>query len=245
MHPQAKLWSRAHRAENQYAISLRKIARHVQDIAKGFSINSPRYLQELEKAMRIYAKMLEPWARNTAQRMLNDVSNRNEQAWFSLARQMGGALRREIQFAPTGQVMQQLMQDQVLLITSLPLEASQRVHQLVTESLHTSSRGENVVAEIMRTGEVTKSRAVLIARTETARATSTLMQARAEHVGSRGYIWRDAGDEIVRASHQKMNGVFVPWGTPPLVEPGKRYHAGCFPNCRCIPDPVLPDIYTG
>jgi SPP1 gp7 family putative phage head morphogenesis protein len=156
---------------------------------------------------------------------------------------MGRALAREIKTAPTGLVMQQLMADQAALITSLPIEAAERIQRLATENLQYSSRGDEMIREIMRTGEVTKSRATLIARTETARATSVLTQARAQHVGSEGYIWRTAKDEIVRTSHRLMEGEYVRWDTMPRLSDGTRTHAGCFFNCRCYPEPVIPDIY--
>lgn len=80
----------------------------------------------------------------------------------------------------------------------------------------------------------------VIARTEVARTSSVLTQARAEHAGSTGYIWRTARDGDVRPSHKAMNGRFVRWGEPPTLD-NLRGHAGCLPNCRCYADPVIPD----
>jgi SPP1 gp7 family putative phage head morphogenesis protein len=164
--------------------------------------------------------------------MLWDVSRRNEQAWQELSKTMGEGLRQEIMHAPTGVAMRQLMEDQVALITSLPLEAAQRVHRLVTEGLTDGDRGKSLVQEIMRTGDVTRSRAICIARTETSRASSVLTQARAQYVGSDSYIWRTANDALVRLPHRLMEGRVCSWANPPVVEKGKPpYHAGCIYNC--------------
>lgn len=150
-------------------------------------------------------------------------------------------MRREIANAPTGQIYDLLMMEQVNLIKSLPIEAAQRVHNIATGLLFKGERSDKLVQEILRTGEVTESRARLIARTETSRAASNFLQARAEWVGSEGYIWRGVRDFRERPSHLEMEGKYVRWSTPPTLD-GLRGHAGCLPNCRCWAEPVLPDI---
>lgn len=133
------------------------------------------------------------------------------------------------------------MADQVTLIKSLPLEAAERVHRLAIEGIETGGRASSLAAEIMRTGEVTQSRATLIARTETGRVSTVLTQVRAEHIGSPGYTWRTVGDSDVRPSHRAMDRQFVPWGKPPTLD-GLTGHAGAIPNCRCYCEPVIPDL---
>jgi uncharacterized protein with gpF-like domain len=68
-----------------------------------------------------------------------------------------------------------------------------------------------------------------------------LTQARAEHIGSEGYIWRTSNDSDVRHSHKEMNGRYVRWDTPPRLSDGTVTHAGQIYNCRCYPEPVIPD----
>jgi uncharacterized protein with gpF-like domain len=38
-----------------------------------------------------------------------------------------------------------------------------------------------------------------------------------------------------------MNGKVVAFAEPPEVEPGKFYHAGSFPNCRCYIEPIISE----
>lgn len=103
-------------------------------------------------------------------------------------------------------------------------------------------RAEELAKELAATGQVTRSRAALIARTETARASSGLTQARAMHIGADSYIWRTAGDADVRKEHRKHNGKVFKWSDPPIAGTnGMRYHAGAGPNCRCYPEPVVPE----
>lgn len=188
-----------------------------------------------------YAQALEPWAIQTASRMLAGVNKRDESAWAELTREMSLGIRREVRTAPTGELMRKLLAEQVTLIKSLPLDAAQRVHELTLKGLEDSTRASEIAREIARSGEVTSARATLIARTEVARTASTLTQSRALHVGSVEYIWRTAGDSDVRPSHREMAGKVVRWDTPPRLSDGTVTHAGQIYNCRCYPEPILPE----
>lgn len=190
--------------------------------------------------MDSYAELLEPWAAAVGGQMLRDVSRRNEQAWKIAGEDIGRNLQREILFAPTGQLMQSLLHEQVVLIQSIPREAGQRVHRLTSEGITTGTRAREIAKEILRTEEVTASRATLIARTEVARTSSLLTQSRAQFAGSVGYLWRTSHDFDVRESHAEMEGVYVRWDSPPHLSDGTTTHAGQIYNCRCYPEPVLP-----
>lgn len=197
-------------------------------------------LPTLIKALHDYAQLLEPWARSVAGFMLADVARRNEQMFRQNAKDMGRQLRATITNSAITYPLQALQDEQVRLIKSLPLEAAERVHTLAVQSLSTSTRASELAKAIMATGHVTESRARLIARTETSRASSNLLQARAEYAGSEGYIWRTSGDMDVRDSHHKMEGRYVRWTSPPTLD-GMKGHAGCLPNCRCYAEPVFPN----
>jgi SPP1 gp7 family putative phage head morphogenesis protein len=157
------------------------------------------------------------------------------------AKRIGSGIAQEIATAPTGEALRVAMAEQVRLITSLPLEAGQRVHKLAIEGLSTGRRASEVAKDILATGEVTKSRANLIARTETGRASAEFSKARAQSVGSTHFIWHTAGDRDVRPSHAKLNGQVFRWDQPPECDPGHHALPGAIFNCRCYPEPVLTD----
>jgi SPP1 gp7 family putative phage head morphogenesis protein len=235
---QRRTFAAGRAAETSYRRSLRRAARAIGDLVRS---HVPGSEQELVQSLRDYAQALRPWARATAARMLQDVSRRDETAWAEIGKQMRRALREEIRSAPTGARLRSLLEEQVELITSLPLDAATRVHQIATGQLYSGARPEELRRQIMLTGHVTRTRADLIARTETARATTTLTQARAEHVGSEGYVWRTAEDADVRPLHRKLAGKFFRWDDPPVSgERGERSHPGAVYNCRCYPEVVIP-----
>lgn len=217
------------------------MARQVKAIIDGLTNNETIDLEVLRKALFDYSVMIAPWARSVAQYMLDDVGRRDVKAWAQASREIGVALRSEIEHAPTGALLTELMESQVDLITSLPREAAEEVHSLVLSNLPMGARSETLIPRIMALGAKSKARARTIARTEVARAGSLLTQARAEYVGSEGYIWRTAKDANVRDSHAEMEGKYVRWDTPPKLSDGTQTHAGQIYNCRCWSQPVLPD----
>lgn len=223
------------------------MARAIGDIVKGY-VNPLDQIGDFDvfrirASLEKYAELIAPWARTVARYMLADVARRNEQQWFANSKEMGRALRAELREAPTGMLLHALQDEQVELITSLPKQAAQRVHELTQQAMVDSRRATDIAKDILKTGEVTKARAQLIARTEVSRAQSNLTQARAMYAGSQGYIWRTSKDGDVRDTHRAMEGVYVPWDKPPKTDKNlDPYHAGCGPNCRCWAEPVLPDL---
>lgn len=83
--------------------------------------------------------------------------------------------------------------------------------------------------------------AKVIARTETAKLQTVIMEERATSLGSVVYEWLASNDKRTRPSHKAMNGVIVFWDkSKPLLD-NMRGHAGEFPNCRCAPEPILDE----
>jgi SPP1 gp7 family putative phage head morphogenesis protein len=238
--PLKAAFMRARKAETQFAIRLRKIAAHIDDIIRGFDPSTGDGWKEMRATLDRYAELIDPWARAVAARMISEVAARDKQTWREVSAQMGRALHQEIEYAPIGATMNSLLEEQVRLIKSMPLEAAQRVHELTIEGIQQGTRAKDITAEIMRTGNVTKSRATLIARTEVGRTATALTQARAQFVGSEGYTWATVRDSDVRPSHKAMEGKFVRWDSPPTLD-NLTGHAGALPNCRCVPLVIVPN----
>lgn len=86
--------------------------------------------------------------------------------------------------------------------------------------------------------------AKMIARTESAKLQTSLIENRALDLGSVAYIWKSSKDGRTRPSHKAMNGVVVFWRQNQSEKPflDDMYgDPGGFPNCRCAPNPIFDE----
>ena len=152
-----------------------------------------------------------------------------------------------------GMTAASLLFEQVDLIKSLPLEAGLRAQKISYEAALAGRRAtpdEDVIRQLEEemgmSTEVATTRAMLIARTETARSNAYINQSRAQAVGSRQYRWHNSGDGAVRDSHKwyqgkRLQGMIFSWDNPPTLDDGMTGHPGTFPNCRCFAEPVFEE----
>jgi SPP1 gp7 family putative phage head morphogenesis protein len=236
-----KIWSAARRAEDRFGVQLRKVAQHIADIVRGFDPADAHGSVLMQQALLDYARLIEPWARSVSATMIAEVNTRDKAAWARVSTIMGLEMRAELNTPLQVNVMAGLQDVQTQLITSIPVEAIAKVHLWTQDGLANAERPSEIAKRIYaEIPDVTKAKAMTIARTEVTRTAGTLMRARAESIGSEGYIWRTAHDSDVRPSHRTMEGRFVRWDSPPTLDK-MTGHAGCLPNCRCLSLPVLPN----
>ncbi len=234
-------FQKSKRIQLDYERALRSLSREVNKLIRGYDPKDVISAEALKRALNKYSEIISPWALTVVNKVLREVDKQDINAWKVHSQRMSIAMRREILNAPTGEAFQKLMKENVDLITSIPREAAERVHNLVIENLATSKRATEITEEILKTNKITENRARLIARTEVARASSLLTQARATYVGGDSYIWRSSKDLTVRQSHREMEGKIIRWDTPPTLSDGTVTHAGMIYNCRCWTEPVVPE----
>lgn len=223
--------------ELKYSRALLLVANQVEALLSGVNGSN---VDRIGRRLDGYADILDDWAAHVARSMFSDVDTKNKQFWRAMSQEIGVQMARQLAETDIGLTVTQSLDDQVRLIKSLPRQAAERAHEYVGDAVLKGQRASEIAERIMGLGSVTRSRAVLIARTETSRFSTELLKARAQTVGSTGYIWRTASDSDVRPSHKKMSGQHVQWGSPPTLD-GMTGHAGCLPHCRCYPEPVIPE----
>lgn len=229
----------------KYERDLRQIGREVGRIINQFPPLDAAALPKLTAALNKYAKTIQPWAEATGAKMVADVEHQDKRAWREASKDLSIGIRTELaNFSPIGRVVRSKLREQVDLITSLPIDAAKRVQKLTLEAMVDSRRSSEIAKEIMRSGEVTASRATLIARTEVGRTSTALTEARAESIGSTHFIWRTVGDSDVRKSHRRLEGKVFRWDSPPECDPGHHALPGAIWNCRCYPEPIIPKQLT-
>ena len=233
---------RLKRAERLYYSQLRCIAQQVGEFVGGFPAGDPPHLPALTDMLRRYSEVIRPWAIVTARKMLEEVDQRDAAAWRRAGEELASGIRLELRSSDVGAAMRRLLDDQVTLIQSIPLQAAERVHRLTMQGLEDSTRAKAIAAEIRNTTAVTESRALLIARTEVSRTGANLTEARAQAIGSDAYVWRTSGDADVRHDHKLLANKVFRWTEPPIADQrtGARANPGCIYNCRCWADPILP-----
>jgi SPP1 gp7 family putative phage head morphogenesis protein len=234
-------FEKVRRAETTYAIQLRKIARHISDLINNFDLDEAVKIAQLQEILHRYSQIIVPWSGATAARMIAEVARRDETAWFRHAERIGRGIRKEIREAPIGPEVKRIQREQVQLITSLPIEAGNKVQELARKAVVEGRRYSTIIPEIQSmSSSMTLNRATLIARTEVAKTSSAITQVRARHIGVESYIWRTVRDNAVRRMHRRLEGTSHTWANPPVAEEqGQRHHPGEFPNCRCFAEPIL------
>lgn len=239
-------------AETEFARALKKVAKtsgHLVESYVGGDGASLRHEGDMLKALNEYSKLITPWAKRQSEKMLAQVLKSNKRAYQKQSKAMGKALKLGVGSDNVGKAAMALLNEQVGLIQSIPIEAGLRAQKIAAKNFFEGTRAvpdksviDYLKKEMGMTTEVAVNRAKLIARTETARANASFVQARAAAVGVTSYIWRTTMDGAERESHAQMNGELVEYAHPPILTDGTTGHAGTFPNCRCWQDPVLPDL---
>lgn len=238
----------ARNAERNYAAKMKRIIKQIRDFISQMWEYDAAVAHRINELMDRYATIIKPYATSITRRMHAEANARNLTQWKRYTSTMSQAIQKEVRETDVGFRMRQLLENQVDLITSLPRDVGERVHKLTLEGLERGLRYDDVYEMIMRTGLATESQARLIARTETARTASVLTQARAESVGSTHFIWRTMRDGTVRPSHRRLEGRTFSWDDPPECDAGSKKHPepyralpGQIFNCRCFPQPIIPE----
>lgn len=239
---QRSVFVRTRKVEEGYARRLRKIASHIGELVKAiYNPDDPFAAGQVSNALERYAAILEPWARSVGGRMVAEIDARDKRAWRETSAEISRLMQAQLSDTEVGRLTRQRLDDQVALITSLPRDAAERVRKLTLEGMTQGTRAKEIAAEITRSGEVSKSRATLIARTEVSRTSTEFTRARAESVGSTHFIWRTSRDGDVRKSHRALDGKTFRWDDPPECDPGHHALPGAIWNCRCWAEPVFAD----
>lgn len=141
--------------------------------------------------------------------------------------------------------MEKVVLDNFLMIKSIPREVVKIMeHKYATTLIEEVAKGKLSRGAFERQLKSHGHKnAKLIARTETAKLQTAILQGRAQNLGSVAYEWRASHDRRTRPSHRDMDGVIVFWrqGTEKPNLDNMVGNAGEFPNCRCTPQPIIDE----
>ena len=235
-------WGKSFWIETAYARKLRLIALESVRIIGKYDQSTATGRQQAQAELAEYAAKLEPWALLEAANMFDKLNNQDLIMWRRQAKQLSIGLKRVINETPVGAMQRAFVFDQVQLIKTLPLNAGLKAQEYAAKAMIGGARHETLIVDIAKLNDLSVFQARRIARTECAKQSSLLTQARGLNIGATQYIWRTSKDAAVRSSHRHMEGVVCSLIDPPEVEPGKFYQSGCVYNCRCHPEIIIPGI---
>ena len=124
----------------------------------------------------------------------------------------------------------------VSLVEDANREYAEGVRDIFTDPDNFGRRPEELSAMLQAHGDVSESRANLIARDQTLKTLGAITQARHEAVGITSYTWSTSLDGSVRESHAELEGQVFSYDDPP--EPG---NPGEDFQCRCAAIPVVDE----
>lgn len=237
------------RIERMYSHSLKLLNRQIL-AALGNESDPQRIVRKLRQITNqpAYQQYCDSLALNFVTQINNvDARTWREAAWkASRGSDIYAAIMRELKENRYGAAFHQKVKENAKLIKTQPHAMAEDFTKYISgEALRgrrASEIGKAILAVFPEKSEYIIQR---IARTETSKAQTALIQARALDLGLDWYVWRTSEDQRVRKSHGHMGGVLVRWSDPPSPERltgGKNagnYHAGDIYNCRCYPEPVV------
>lgn len=138
------------------------------------------------------------------------------------------------QSGPILDALRAATKDNIDLIKSIPEQYFEKLGDAVGKNMERGMRFEDLAKEIERIGDVTESRAKLIARDQTSKMNGAFNQARQTSLGIDRYVWQTSGDERVRPEHDANDGEIFRWDSPPATG-----HPGHDVNCRCVATPYF------
>lgn len=134
------------------------------------------------------------------------------------------------------QIVSVVIENNVQLIKSIETQYLDKVKSAVSNGVAQGKSALDISDEVMKVGNVTRSRAIFIARDQAAKFNGTVEMAQQKELGIKKYRWSTSGDERVRESHRLNDGKIFSWSKPPATgHPGFDY------NCRCVAIPIFDD----
>lgn len=121
---------------------------------------------------------------------------------------------------------------------------AESVRAIIGDPANFNKPWEEIRDLLLARGDVSESRAELIARDQTLKLNGEIAQTRMKNAGVRRYTWSTSRDERVRPDHAALEGQEFSWEAPPVVDErtGRREHPGQDFQCRCVAIPVIDDL---
>lgn len=184
-----------------------------------------------------------------ALRLTARIEEQNLKTWRHAARQAGRGSKiysAIMETVENSSMFHSKVFENAYYIKTAPFDIAKKITKTIgEEGMQGKTTAELTKTVLQLYPEYSEKHAHLIARTESSKTQTALIQSRSLDLGLDWYVWQHSHDQRTRHSHKNMGGVLVRWSHPPAPETlvGQKseghYHAGDIYNCRCYPEPLV------
>lgn len=218
---------------------LRAIMRGVHEAFAGHAVAArtdarvTKYTENLDLIGPRVISQIPGHVRPAFQRMAEKVAKGNARALAGVV----GIKRPELGDLGVQVAIDQAQDRNIRLVEDAARAYAQDVRDIFEAPENLGRRVEDLRDELLARGNVSLSRADLIARDQTLKLNGQINEIRQRNAGVEKYVWSTSRDERVRETHQDLEGQTFAWTDPP--EPG---HPGQDYQCRCTAVPVIEEL---
>lgn len=248
------------RAERRYVLSMRAVFRGIHVVyteyleaaieetsAKGDATNGPskKPTGKIKADVERLEKAIKPQIARKVKPIFDVMSGEVLKANKKISKEIFRVQPKDI---GVEKVLADARDFNVRLVEDANRAYSQSVRDIFTDEDNFGLPVDSLKKKLIARGDVSESRAELIARDQTLKTNAAINGARQESAGISKYIWSTSRDERVRGnpnglwpdaaiSHYDLENKIFSWDDPP--EPG---HPGEDYQCRCIAIPYIEEL---
>jgi SPP1 gp7 family putative phage head morphogenesis protein len=224
-------------SKGQGALQLSLVAHYQrQEILEALSeISKASNFEQLKLSSEEFKALVD---RNLGRLNLHNLTDLNRQLESQFSRKTIQTVQPWLEDSRVAKQIAESSFTNVSKIKTISSEYFDEIEKIVRTGWQEGLTAEQVGKEMSSRLGVKESRAKFIARNEMGNLNSNLSRVRQTNLGVESYIWSTSADERVRFTHAIKDQQKFFWNSPP-ADTG---HAGMDYNCRCVAEPVFPDL---
>lgn len=199
----------------------------------------------MNKLTRKYTQLFRQKAPTLAANMLNGSLQTSETVLKTSLKKLSGGLTLNTGIVPKGMedAVKAMIQENVALIQSLPVEYMNDVQGAVMRSIGMAEGAPDIEAKLMKYAGMCNRRAELVALDQTSKVYGAINKMRMQAVGINKFEWvHSGGGQHPRQSHMELDGKVFSFDDLPL-KGEEGFVNGQYPgqaiNCACTMTPVI------
>lgn len=250
------------RAEARYRAALERAIRQMREevereVARTWDAHAPAVRSGMDASLASQSRILtnalarkfqaffDRLAPGVAGKFVTQVDRHSTASLHSSLKEASGglSLKTSVVTGRVAEIAKAATAENVGLIRSIPQQYFKDIQGAVMRSIQKGDGVKTVLEAVQKTGAVAERRAKLIARDQTAKATSAINAARLDALKVRKFEWlHSGGGKEPRPLHKDvLNGQIFRLDDPPVIDDktGERGLPGQLINCRCRMVPVI------